>query len=88
MHRFRTSGFSMLSLLWDRIFDMTPPNINTKGRATCDSKSLLPFKTTLLLTVHRTGYNETKDRVGPSSSSLISKKMALSERPSVQSPMQ
>ena len=67
---------------------MTPPNVNTKGRATCDSKLLLPSNTTVLFTVHRTGYNETKDRVGPSSSSLISKKMASSERPSLQSPMQ
>ena len=51
--------------LWGRIFDMTPPNVNTKGRATCDSQLLLPTNT-VLFAVQRTGHNETKDRVGPS----------------------
>ena len=57
---------------------MTPPNVNTKGRATCDSQLLLPTNS-VMFAVQRTGHNETKDRVDPSSSSLISNKIASSD---------
>ena len=91
--RFRTRGFSMLSPLVgpDLRHDTSECSYQRTSNMCRSSQLLLPANT-VLFAVQRTGYNQTKDRVSPSSSLLISNKMASKSKwhrcRSVQSPMQ